>query len=112
MARPKNYTTRNAYRAMARIEHKGQERAEVIAREIVNAIRVRTPEDPLHEEHTGGPTLKESYYVRQDPVTGDFLVGSRRRYWAYVEFGTRRRNYTDAQPHVFPAIDLIRALHS
>lgn len=112
MARRKNYTTNNAYRALERIQLKAEDRAEEIAQEIVEAIRIRAPEDPEHEKNTGGPKLKDSYYVRQDPDTGDLIIASRRRYWAYVEFGTRRRQFQDMQPHVRPALDTVRALHS
>jgi hypothetical protein len=111
MARKRPYTTRNAYRTIERIRRKTEDRAEHIARLIVDRIQVTAPEDPLHEQNTGGPKLKDSYYVRQDPLTGDFLIASRRRYWAFVEFGTRRVNppYSDAQPHIRPAVDFITA---
>lgn len=110
MPRRKNYTTKNAYRAIERIERKAERRAEEIARLVVETIQVLAPEDPEHEKNTGGPKLKDSYYVRQDPATGDFIVASRRRYWAFVEFGTKKHG--DAQPHVRPALDSVRRYYS
>lgn len=110
MPRRKTYTTKNAYRAIERIQRKAERRAEEIARLVVETIQVLAPEDDEHEKNTGGPKLKDSYYVRQDPTTGDFIVASRRRYWAYVEFGTKKHGM--AQPHVRPAIDSVRRFYS
>jgi hypothetical protein len=109
VARRKKYTTRNAYRNLERIRLKAQERAEDLAEDIVFLIHINAPEDPLHEEHTGGVKLKDSFYVRQDPETGDFLIRSRRRYWAFVAFGTREHGR--AQPYIRPAVAAIKAYH-
>lgn len=109
MARQTSRTKRNAYRALARIRRKAEHRAEQIARTIVEAIHINAPEDEHHDENTGGPKLKDSYYVKQDPETGDFIIGSRRRYWAFVEFGTKEHG--KAQPHVRPAIDAARRFY-
>jgi hypothetical protein len=109
VARRDKYTTRNAYRTIERIRLKAQERAEDIAKDIVFLIHINAPEDPLHEEHTGGVKLKDSYYVRRDPDTGDYLIRSRRRYWAFVEFGTREHG--DAQPHIRPAVAAVKAYY-
>jgi len=108
MANRKGYG-RLANRALSRIEEKASERAVAIAQAVVNNIRTN-PKTPFDEKrakdgHTG-PHLRDSYYVRVDPDTGDALIKCRRRYWAFVEFGTSR---SAAKPHVRPAIDEVRA---
>ncbi len=106
MARARrNVTTRNAYR---NIERLADEKARTVAEKIVDRIAVTAPydEDAIKPEHLH---LRNSYYVTQDPETGDALIRCRRRYWAYVEYGTRRHNFEDAQPHVSTAIDFVRA---
>jgi hypothetical protein len=104
------YTTRNAYRALARIEAKAEDRALEIAKDVVRLIAIYAPRDPNHEQNTGGPALWQSYYATQDPTTGDVIIGCRRRYWAFVEFGTREHGR--AQPHVRPALDAVRRINS
>src|SRR3954447_24424854 len=104
MARRRNYTTRNANRALERLHHKGSECAVEIARFVVEYIATNktvvnpngtlgTPyddTDPRGQEKPENMHLRNSYYVRLDPATGDALIKCRRRYWAFVEFGTRR----------------------
>lgn len=102
------YTTRNAYRAIGRIEEKGEERAYRLAKDLVRLIALYCPRDPKHAENTGGPPLWQSYYVRRDE-DGDTLVKCRRRYWAYVEFGTREHGR--AQPHVRPALRALKRIN-
>lgn len=103
MAKP-TYTTRNAYRAIERI---AEERAERIAQEIVDHIHVNAPYDPEHDD--GGPHLRDSFYWRRDAATGDVLVMSRRRYWAFVEFGTKEHG--GPQRYIRNAIEYARARH-
>lgn len=109
MARRKTYTSRNAQRALARIELKGQARAEQLAKDLVRLIALYAPRDPNHERNTGGVPLWKSYYVKQDPDTGDLIVKCRRRYWAFVEFGTREHGR--AQPHVRPALRALKRIN-
>jgi hypothetical protein len=97
------------YRALARIERKGQHRAKRIADFIVSQIYLLAPYDSREKSNTKGPHLRDSYYVEQDPKSGDFLIKCKRRYWAYVEFGTNRvPGRQDARPHVRPAIEAAR----
>jgi Bacteriophage HK97-gp10, putative tail-component len=112
VARRDKYTTRNAYRTIERIRRKAQERSEEIAQDIVDLIFINAPtgsaqRGTLHDD--AGPELRESFYVRQDPETGDFLIRSRRRYWAYVEFGTREHGI--AQPFIRPSVAAVKAYH-
>jgi HK97 gp10 family phage protein len=98
-----------AYRALARIEREAESLAEKIARDIVELIYLNAPRGSAArgtEHDDAGPILAESFYVRQDPATGDFIIASRRRYWAYVEFGTSQHG--DAQPFIRPAIDAVK----
>lgn len=97
---------RTNYRALARIEGKARVRAERIARFIVNQIHILAPYDTRAENDTTGPHLKDSYYIEPDPKTGAMVIKCRRRYWAFVEFGTREHGR--AQPHVRPAIEAAR----
>lgn len=109
MARRVNYTTKNAYRAIERIRKKAEDKSEQVARMIVEAIHINAPvgsaeRGTAHDD--AGPPLSESFYVRHDPATGDYLIGSRRRYWAYVEFGTQEHG--KAQPYIRPAVDVVK----
>lgn len=97
---------RTNYRALARIERKAKVRAERIARFIVNQIHILAPYDPRTESDTTGPHLKDSYYIEEDPKTGGMVIKCKRRYWAFVEFGTKEHGA--AQPHVRPAIEAAR----
>lgn len=109
MPRRRNYTTNNAYRALERIRKKAEDKSEEVARMIVEAIHINAPVGSVArgtEHDDAGPPLSESFYVRQDPETGDYLIGSRRRYWAYVEYGTRKHG--EAQPYIRPALDAVR----
>lgn len=92
----------HAYRGIARIEEAADHRAREIAEWVVDRIGALAPRDPLHAEHTGGPALHESYYIKADPDGEGYTIRSRRRYWVYVEFGTSKM---DAQSHVRVALD-------
>jgi len=94
---------RTNYRALARIERKGRVRAERIARFIVEQIHTLAPYDTRAKSDTTGPHLRDAYYVEQDRATGDMIIKCKRRYWAFVEFGTKEHG--GPQPHVRPAID-------
>lgn len=110
--RGRTYTRRNANRSLARIEKAAQRRALEVAEFIVATIERLAPRDPLHYQNTPGEHLAESYRVRQDETTGDFVIWSTQPYWVFVEFGTLAHggpDKTDAQPHVRPAIDLAKA---
>jgi hypothetical protein len=100
---------RNAYRTIDRIEQKGKERAQRLAKDLVRLIALYAPRDPEHASNTGGPPLWQSYYVRIDPETGDSIVKCRRRYWVFVEYGTREHG--DAQPHVRPALRALKRIN-
>jgi hypothetical protein len=107
--RRSNYTTKNAYRTIERIRRKVEDRTEIVARRIVEAIHINAPEGSVErgtEHDDAGPPLNQSFYVRHDPETGDYLIASRRRYWAYVEFGTRKHG--DEQPFIRPAVDVVK----
>jgi hypothetical protein len=96
----------NAYRTIAKIEDAANHRAQEIAQWIVDEIYVTAPRDPLHAEHTGGPALHESYYVKANEDGHGYTIRSRRRYWVYVEFGTHEHG--NPQPHVEPALRAAR----
>jgi hypothetical protein len=98
--------TAHAYRGIARIEEAADARAREIAQWVVERIAVLAPRDPLHHVHTGGPALYESYYIKADPDGDGYTIRSRRRYWVYVEFGTRKMR---EQPHVRVALDEAKA---
>lgn len=95
-----------AYRPLKRIEEAADDRAKQIALHIVEWIKVNGPYDDDRSPSHTGVHLKDSYYARQELGTGDWLIKSRRRYWAYVEFGTRggKRRVM----HVRPAIESAR----
>src|ERR1044071_6241970 len=97
---------RTNYRALARIERKAGDRAKRIARFIVDQIYLYAPYDDRTDSSTTGPHLRDAYYVEPDPKTGAALIKCKRRYWAYVEFGTKQHGR--AQPHVRPAIEAAR----
>lgn len=80
---------RLAYRPLKRVEDAADDRARQIAQFIVNWIKVNGPYDEHRPPSHTGVHLKDSYYARRDPATGDWLISSQRRYWAFVEFGTR-----------------------
>lgn len=104
----KKVTTPFANRALARIERKALERCEEIGRDIVEWIKINGPLDKNRRpDRDAGPHLKDSYYYRVDHTTGDVLIKSRRRYWAYVEFGTAEHGRSQA--HVRPAIEFAKA---
>lgn len=80
-----------------------QRRAHAIAQEIVDEI-ANNPDTP--EGETG--RLRQSYRVDTD-TNGDAVIRSSAPYWKYVEFGTEEHG--GPQPHVRPAIELVRARH-
>lgn len=94
-------------RAIARIEAAADRRAKAISTFILRRIHEYAPRDDLHHD-ASTQHLADSYYaVRDRAGGGDWLIKSRSRYWAFVEFGTAQHG--DAQPHVRPAIDDARA---
>jgi hypothetical protein len=93
----------HAYRGIARIDEAADTRAREIAQWVVDRIAVIAPRDPRHAENTGGPALHESYYIKKDEDGDGYTIRSRRRYWVFVEFGTKEHG--DAQPHVRVALD-------
>jgi hypothetical protein len=107
--RRSNYTKKNAYRTIERIRKKAEDRSERIARMIVEVIHINAPRGSAArgtEHDDAGPPLSQAFYVRQDPETGDYLIASRRRYWAFVEFGTREHG--KEQPFIRPAVDVVK----
>lgn len=87
--------------AMARIAAKASRRAHRIAQEIVDEIATNP-----HTPQVSG-RLRYSYYV-DTGAAGTAVIKSSAPYWKYVEFGTYK---DEAQPHVGPAIEVIKALH-
>ena len=71
-----------------------------ICEEIVAEIR-SGPETPVR---TG--ELRGSYHVVDTPTGAG--IDSSADYWHYVEFGTHEM---DAEPHVRPAIEVVRKRH-
>ncbi len=104
MAR-KRLSTAKAYRNLARIEDKAQQRCHDIAQFVVEHISTFGPYDENRPDSHTGPHLKDSYYARFSPEQDAWMIRCRRRYWVYVEFGTRR---SKANPHVRPALDAAR----
>lgn len=97
----------NARRTITRIEEAAEREAFRIAEEIVAEIKLNAPVGTeAKPEHL---RLRNSYYVERDPVTGDALIKSRRRYWVFVEYGT---GHGPEQQHVRPAIETVRARHT
>ena len=84
---------------MDRINEAARQRARDIAQEICDEIAT----NPGTPELTG--LLRYGYYVSED-ANGDALVKSNVRYWQFVEFGS---GHGDAQPHLRPAIEAVRA---
>lgn len=102
---PRRRTGRNAYRNIERI---AGERAFEIADRIVEIIHDIAPYDESEASKPEHLHLRSSYYVARNP-DGTASIRCRRRYWVYVEFGTRKHNREDAQPHVGPSRDLAKA---
>lgn len=97
-------------RALTRIEAAAAERAREIAEFIVLEINRTAPYDEArHPSHRGTRRLRGSYRVVMDGDTA--VIRTNRPYWIFVEKGTRRNDYRDAQPHVAPAIELARQLY-
>lgn len=94
-----------ANRAITRIKRRSTARSEKIAQFMVEYIAVNGPYDQDRPKSHLGQHLKFSYYARVD-TDGSVVLATRRRYWAFVEYGTRR---SKAQPHVRPAIDAAKA---
>ncbi len=99
---------RNVGRAFNRIARAGDERSREICEYSVHTIATsaNTPYDSRHDSDTTGEHLKYSYQVVRHPTGDGWLVATDRRYWVFVEFGTRKMQ---AQPHVRPAIEAARA---
>lgn len=92
-------------RAMARIEQAAQRRCLTIAAEIVAEI-AGNPHTPYDPEPDGGVHLRDSYSAVAT-ATGARIRTSA-PYWHYVEFGT---GHGEAQPHIRPAVEAVRAAH-
>lgn len=93
-------------RTIERIERSAEQRAERIARKVLLLIKLYAPYDTNRRFDRRGPRhLRNSYYLDRD-ANGDYLIRSTRRYWQFVEFGTRKHG--PAQPHVRPAIEEAR----
>lgn len=94
-------------RNLARINRKGSDRARDICDFIVYTIQTSpvTPYDPSPDDD--GQHLRDSYHVEPAPDgSGDWMITTDVRYWAFVEFGTRQHGH--AQPHIRPAIEVAR----
>lgn len=93
---------------LLKIEQEAQDRCHALAELIVQEIATNpaTPYD-RNPRRPPGPRMRDSYYVDTDPATGDALIKSTSRYWAFVEYGTGNH---DAQPHLNPAVDLIAGM--
>ena len=93
--------------AYERLLTRADRRCHEIAKEIVDEIRdsPNTPYDPEPD----GMHLRTSYYVVDNPHGQGATVKTKAPYWHYVEFGT---GHGRAQPHVRPAIEVIRAKHT
>lgn len=90
------------------LEAKGRRRAQRIAEFIVAEIRRIAPYDAARRpDRRGTRHLANSYYVNVDPADGEVTVRTSKRYWEFVEYGTREHGR--AQPHVRPAIDAARS---
>lgn len=94
-----------------KINRAGDRRAKQICELIVEEIRLSptTPFDTRIGENTTGPHLKYSYAVKEIPGGGGWAVATRRRYWRFVEFGTKEHG--SAQPHIRPAIEAARRVY-
>lgn len=99
MKRP--LTTRRHWpRTMNELERKAQARAMDIAELIVQEIAM----SPTTPRLTG--QLSQSYYAERTP-DGDAVVKTNIRYWMFVEYGTGNH---EAQPHVGPAVEHVKAV--
>lgn len=87
--------------AMDRVRAAAVRRCHRIAAEIAAEITGTAPQGETHR-------LRRSYYVDTHPA-GRAVIRSRVDYWRYVEFGTHEHG--DAQPHVRPAVEIVRARH-
>lgn len=98
---------RNLGRSMGKISRAGDDRSREICEHIVHLIATSsgTPYDSRAESDTTGAHLRDSYRVVRHPAGDGWLITTDRRYWMFVEFGTRKM---DAQPHIRPAIENAR----
>jgi HK97 gp10 family phage protein len=96
-------------RAMQKILNQADDRARQIAELILDEIKERAPYDDRHSTDTTGVHLRDSYRLERG-VDGDWLITTDRRYWRFVEFGTKEHG--DAQPHIRPAIEYARGVFS
>lgn len=96
-------------RIMRKINKAGSDRARLLCELIVQEIAsMPKPRDDRHDSDTTGTHLLDSYYVAKSATGDGWQIKTDRRYWKYVEFGTRQHG--DAQPHIRPAIETVRAL--
>lgn len=80
--------------------HPARARCHALCDEIVEEIR-REPETPVRTH-----ALKSGYHTVGDGVGAQIVTPV--EYWHYVEFGTE---YMHAEPHVRPAIEVVRKRH-
>lgn len=98
-------------RAFEKVNRAGSGRARHLCELIVQEIQMNpdTPYDTRATTDTRGEHLRDSYTVRKHPDgSGRWQVVTNRRYWRYVEFGTKEHG--DAQPHIRPAVERVRAI--
>lgn len=90
-------------RPLARIRREADNLVERRAKEAAALINELAPYDETRRPDRRGPRhLKGSYRAVRLP-DGDWGVVTSKRYWAFVEFGTKEHG--NAQPHVRPALD-------
>jgi hypothetical protein len=75
-----------------------------IAEAVVNRIRT-------HNRPRRSGALIDSYHARTSGAGAEIYSDLQNpiNYWRYIEFGTAKRRGADAQPHVRPAIEEVRA---
>lgn len=94
---------------LTRVRLAAHRRCNHLAQEIVDEI-AHNPHTPFDvEDHDPGTKhLRNSYYVDEAQELGGAVVKTTAAYWRFVEFGT---GHGPAQPHVRPAIEVVRARH-
>lgn len=100
MAKRPLATRRYWPRTMGKLERKAQARAMDMAELICQQIAL----SPVTPRLTG--RLSKSYYAERTP-DGDAVVKTNIRYWMFVEYGTGNHQ---AQPHVAPAVEYVKAV--
>lgn len=93
--------------AYARIAAAADRRCHHIGQEICDEIR-DSPATPFDPE-ADGVHLRTAYHVADGAPGDGVTIKTRASYWKYVEFGG---GHGRAQPHVRPAIEVVRARHT